>query len=262
QKKHLQKKFNLFPKIKNGPSGSFFCGKILFMKLAVSKEIFEKFPNVTIGVVVAEGVDNEAKKPEILKMVHGTQKKVKSDFEGKPIFEDPTIGAWRKVYKDFGAKKYRTSIEALVKRSINDDLLGSINNLVDLYNYISLKYILPLGGEDLDKVEGDIVLALADGTERFIPIFSEEVEHPKPGEVVYKDDQDVMCRRWNWREAEKTKLTEDTTNAVFVTEGTLSEERGRVEEATKELAELIEKYCGGKMSVFFLDNKNTEVNFE
>lgn len=228
------------------------------MKLAVSKEIFEKFPDVTIGVVVAEGVDNGTKKDEILKMVHEVQKKVKSDFEGKQIFEDPTIGAWRKVYKDFGAKKYRASIEALVKRSINDDLLGSINNLVDLYNYISLKYILPLGGEDLDKVEGDIVLALADGTERFIPIFSEEVEHPKPGEVVYKDDQDVMCRRWNWREADKTKLTEDTTNAVFVTEGTLSEERGRVEEATKELADLVGEYCGGKKQTFFLDKNNSE----
>jgi len=231
------------------------------MKFSVSKEIFEKFPDVTIGIVVAEGVDNKTKQSEIIQMVIEAQEGIKKDFEGKPIFEDPTIGAWRKVYKDFGAKKYRASIEALVKRSINDDLLGSINNLVDIYNYISLKYILPLGGEDLDKVEGDIILTLADGTERFVPIFSEEVEHPKEGEVVYKDDKDVMCRRWNWREAEKTKLTEGTKDAFLMTEGILPEERQRVEEATKGLAELIEKYCGGETEVYFLDRNNQDIIF-
>jgi len=231
------------------------------MKLKISREIFEKFPDVTIGVIVAEGVNNSKIQPEIIKMVYGIQEEVKSDFEGISIFENPTIGAWRRVYKDFGAQKYRSSIEALVKRSTKGDLLGSINNLVDLYNYTSLKYILPLGGEDLDKVEGDIVLCLADGTERFVPIFSDVVEHPKEGEVIYRDDQDVMCRRWNWREADKTKLTKDTTNAVFVTEGVLAEERERVELATKELAILIEKYCGGKAKNFFLDKDNQEANF-
>lgn len=232
------------------------------MKLVIGKEIFEKFPDVTIGVIVARGVGNGTKNPEIIQMIHEAQGKVKNDFEGKPIFEDPTIGAWRKVYKDFGAKKYRASIEALVKRSINDDLLNSINTLVDLYNYTSLKYILPLGGEDLDKVEGNITLGLADGTERFVPIFSEEVEYPKPGEVIYKDDKDVMCRRWNWREADKTKLTEDTTDAFLMTEGILLEEKERVEEATKELAELIEKYCEGQTETFFLDKGFSECDLK
>lgn len=231
------------------------------MKFVIEKAIFEKFPDVTIGVVVAKGIDNSKNQTEIIKMVHGIQEKVKDDFDGKPIFEDATVGAWRRVYKDFGAQKYRSSIEALVKRSTKGDLLGSINNLVDLYNYISLKYTLPLGGEDLDKVEGDIALAFADGTERFIPIFSDVVEHPKEGEVIYRDDKDVMCRRWNWREADKTKLTESTVNAVFETEGVLVEEKEKVESATKELAELIEKYCGGKTQTYILDNNNSEINF-
>lgn len=229
------------------------------MKFSVSKEIFQKFPDVSIGVVVANGVKNGTDNPDIMKMISEIQGEVAEKFEGRPIAEDPTIKAWRKVYKDFGAEKYRSSVEAMVKRTTKGDKLVSINSLVDLYNFISLKYILPLGGEDLDNVEGDIVLVLADGTERFIPLFSTEIEHPKIGEVVYKDDKDVMCRRWNWREADKTKLTEETQNAVFVTEGVLSEEKKRVETATKELADLIESHCNGQCRHFFLDKNLAEI---
>jgi len=229
------------------------------MKVTISEEIFEKFPDVSIGVVVARGVKNGSDNPGIMKMISEIQGEVAEKFEGKPIAENPTIKAWRRVYKDFGAEKYRSSVEAMVKRTTRGDKLGSINSLVDLYNFISLKYILPLGGEDLDNVEGDIVLAVAEGTERFIPLFSTEIEHPKIGEVVYKDGKDVMCRRWNWREADKTKLTEETTNAIFVTEGVLLEEKKRVKEATKELGDLITSHCNGKCRHFFLDKKLSEI---
>jgi DNA/RNA-binding domain of Phe-tRNA-synthetase-like protein len=42
------------------------------------------------------------------------------------------------------------------------------------------------------------------------------VEHPDPGEVVWCDDAGVTCRRWNWRQAHRTQLRDDTTTAVFI----------------------------------------------
>ena len=41
-------------------------------------------------------------------------------------------------------------------------------------------------------------------------------EHPDPGEVVWCDDAGVTCRRWNWRQARRTQLREDTTAALFI----------------------------------------------
>jgi DNA/RNA-binding domain of Phe-tRNA-synthetase-like protein len=41
-------------------------------------------------------------------------------------------------------------------------------------------------------------------------------EHPDPGEVVWRDEAGVTCRRWNWRQARRTQLRDDTTAALFI----------------------------------------------
>ena len=84
--------------------------------------------------------------------------------------------------------------------------LKSINNIVDIYNYVSIKHMTPMGGDDLDKVDGNITLKFAEGTEEFKELNSDEIKNPKQGEVVYCDDKEVLCRRWNWRECDKSKM--------------------------------------------------------
>jgi len=34
--------------------------------------------------------------------------------------------------------------------------------------------------------------------------------------VVWCDDAGVTCRRWNWRQARRTQLRDDTTTALFL----------------------------------------------
>jgi len=77
---------------------------------------------------------------------------------------------------------------------------------------------VPIGGEDLGAYAGSPHLVRADGTERFDTIADgvEVVEHPEPGEVVWRDDAGVTCRRWNWRQGRRTQLTEATTAALFI----------------------------------------------
>ena len=79
--------------------------------------------------------------------------------------------------------------------------IGPINPLVDIYNGLSLKYGIPVGGEDIDKFEGNVRLTLASGDEEFMTLGSEKSEPPSPGEIVYKDDAGAICRCFNWREA-------------------------------------------------------------
>ncbi|MDQ2682456.1 MAG: phenylalanine--tRNA ligase beta subunit-related protein, partial [Chloroflexota bacterium] len=54
--------------------------------------------------------------------------------------------------------------------------------------------------------------------EHFVPLGGSEPEPPPPGAVIYRDDAGVICSCWNWREADRTRLTEDTTRAVLVIE--------------------------------------------
>lgn len=126
--------------------------------------------------------------------------------------DDPHVLAWREAYRAFGAKPNRTrpSVDALLRRA---DSLPSINRVVDAYNAVSVEYALPIGGEDLDRYVGPARLTVAAGGEPF-----EDAEPPVPGEVVWRDDAGVTCRRWNWRQCVRTRITEDTRNALFLLE--------------------------------------------
>lgn len=128
---------------------------------------------------------------------------------------DPHVEAWREAYRAFGAKPKRTrpSVDALMRRAV-----PSINRVVDAYNAISVEYALPIGGEDAGAYRGPARLVRATGDEPFDVVAAGEpaVEHPEPGEVVWRDDEGVTCRRWNWRQCVRTRLTEDTENALFL----------------------------------------------
>jgi DNA/RNA-binding domain of Phe-tRNA-synthetase-like protein len=130
----------------------------------------------------------------------------------------PHVASWREAYRAFGAKPQRTrnSLEALLRRAASG--LPRVNRLTDLYNAVSVIHQIPLGGEDLGCYAGAPRLLRATGTEPFdtladgVPV----TEHPEPGEVVWCDDAGVTCRRWNWRQARRTQLTEHTATALFI----------------------------------------------
>ena len=135
-----------------------------------------------------------------------------------PVDELPHIAAWREAYRAFGAKPQRTrnSLEALTRRAGAG--LPRVNRLTDIYNAISVLHQVPLGGEDLTRYNGSPRLLRATGTEPFDTTVGGEpvVEHPDPGEVVWRDDTGVTCRRWNWRQGPRTQLTPHTTTALFI----------------------------------------------
>jgi DNA/RNA-binding domain of Phe-tRNA-synthetase-like protein len=177
-------------------------------------------------------------------------------FGNAPVIEHSYIATWREAYRKFGAKPkdYPSSVENLTRRVLNGATIGHINNLVSLYNTISLRYILPVGGEDLDKIVGDVLLTQAGNDEPAVFLLGEkEARAPHAGEILYKDDIGAICRRWNWKEADRTKLTQETNNAFLVIETLPPVPRDTVEVAVNELAGLVKQYCGGTVSTAFMD---------
>ncbi|GAA3565918.1 B3/4 domain-containing protein [Nonomuraea rosea] len=143
------------------------------------------------------------------------------------------IDAWKEAYRAFGAKPQRTrpSVDALTRRMP----LPEINQVVDAYNSISVKHALPIGGEDLDHYAGTARLIRAAGDEAS----EEALGQPEPGEVIWRDDTGVTCRRWNWRQVVRTRLTEETTNAIFLLERLEPMSLEELKEAGEELANLL-----------------------
>jgi len=230
------------------------------MRFRIDRGIFEKFQGVNIGVVVAKGMDNTGIAEGVQDKIREQEKEIREKYSTETLSQQPKIGIWRKAYSAFGAKpkENRPSVENLYRLVLNGAELRHINKAVDIYNYISLKHMLPAGGEDLDKIKGDIVLAFAGPDEEPILLLGDkEPRPPHPGEVIYKDGISTICRRWNWREAERAKLTEGTKNCILVLEGLVPVTKEEIEAAAAELKELVEKHCGGRVEHMLLDgNKN------
>jgi DNA/RNA-binding domain of Phe-tRNA-synthetase-like protein len=162
---------------------------------------------------------------------------------------DEHVRAWREAYRGFGAKPKRTkpSVDALLGRGGGDDALPAINKAVDAYNAVSVGHVLPIGGEDIDAYRGPARLVRAAGDEPFDTVAAGVgvVEHPLPGEVVWRDDAGVTCRRWNWRQCVRTRITESTKNALFVLERLEPYPIERLIAAGDDLAERLRAHAPG-----------------
>ena len=112
-----------------------------------------------------------------------------------------------------------------------------------------MRHLLPCGGEDLDAIRGDLRLTRALGGESFVPLGANEEQPPEAGEVVYADDLGIVCRSWNWREAERTKLTAATTRAVLVIEALPPRSTDDLQAACGELAGFVSRILGGQCRV-------------
>ena len=232
------------------------------MSLAVEPKIFEQFPDLVIGILVARGINN-TNSANISELIEIEGERIKVEFDLETLAEHPGIKCWREAYASFRGKptKNNSSVETLYRLVLNGTGLRSINPVVDIYNYISLKHMFPLGGDDLDSIDGSIQLRYAEGNERFQTLNTKDVCSPKAGEVIYADNTDVLCRRWNWRECNKSKMTNNTRNVALVVESLAPGNQSEVETALSELKSLVQLNCGGEFESFIVNQAAPEYSF-
>lgn len=208
------------------------------MKFKVEKKIFDKLPNLYIGVVVAQGIDNNRDYPEINELLKNSLKLAEKRFLDKKVKEDKMIIPYREAFLALGMNpnKYQCSVEALFARISKGKKMPSINPLVDLNNAISLKHTLPMGTHDLSRSSEDIEMRYAKDGDTFVPMGSTEIEKPDTGEVVYAVGNEVRTRRWAWRQSDYGKITPDTSYVFFPIDGFKGINEKEVELAVQELA--------------------------
>jgi len=184
----------------------------------VDHAVFELRPDYRALLLVVDGLVPVPSDQDSEALLERAESSARQALRETPVDQLPHIAAWRAAYRAFGAKPQRTrnSVEALMRRT--ESGLPRVNRLTDIYNAVSVLHQLPLGGEDLTGYSGAPQLIRATGTEPFDTTAdgTAVIEHPDAGEVVWCDDAGVTCRRWNWRQARRTQLRDDTTTALFI----------------------------------------------
>ncbi|MDO0936232.1 phenylalanine--tRNA ligase beta subunit-related protein [Streptomyces sp. DG2A-72] len=189
--------------------------------LSIAPEIAARYPDCRTAVILALGVDNSGPWTETDAELSALEAEVADGHRHMPDEGHPAIAAWHSLLRSFGTnpRRMRPSVDALGRRLAKSGRLPRISPLVDTCNVISLRYTLPTGGYDLEHVRHGFALRYARPDDVHIPLGQpEERETPLPGEVVYADGQQVLTRHWNHRDADNTKVTHTTVDAVLFLE--------------------------------------------
>ena len=208
-------------------------------KLVAESSFWELFPDAAIGVLVVRGLKPAAAVPPedaaaVARLLRDANEQANRHLTSNTISENEAVRVWREAYRRFKTKKgARCSIENLLKRVLKGNPVGSITPSVDVYNAISLKYALPVGGEDLDALAGDLRLGITEGGDPFLPI----------------GDEGAVCRCWNWRDGQRTALADSSANAILVMECADPARTGDLNDALDEFAQLMERYLGASIEV-------------
>jgi DNA/RNA-binding domain of Phe-tRNA-synthetase-like protein len=213
----------------------------------VAAEVRALRPDYAALLIVGDGLRPGPSDAASDALLADAERRARKHLGGARPEELPQVAAWREAFRAFGAKPQRTrpSVEALLRRV--EPGLPRIDRITDAYNAVSIACLLPVGGEDLDRYAGPARLVRAVGDEDFDTTVGGQpaVEHPEAGEVIWRDDRGVTCRRWNWRQCVRTRISHSTTTAMFVLDGLAALGDGGLRAARAELTESLARLSPG-----------------
>ncbi len=210
----------------------------------------EKFPSVKIGVAIIKNVriqkthpDLEIEKASLLDQLKG--------LTTEEIGKMPEILSYRRLFKEIGIDWHsrRPSPEALLRRIAQGKDLYQVNTCVDAYNLVVMKHHVSVGVFDLDTVAFPTNLDLAQGNEEILLLGDQEPTKIKAGEMCYFDKTGPFNLDFNYRDAQRTMVREETTNLFVNVDGVYDISRAQVEQSLQETIELIQKYSGGEVEL-------------
>lgn len=135
------------------------------MNITLDTSLLEKAPTMKIGLIHYTKI-TVSDSPQMIKgRIQLYQENLFFELQDTPVAERPGIKEWRMLWKELGAdpNRYRNSAESLLRRIAKQQYIVPFHSAVDINNFFSLQYEIPVGIYDTAALEGDITLAL--GTE-------------------------------------------------------------------------------------------------
>jgi DNA/RNA-binding domain of Phe-tRNA-synthetase-like protein len=190
------------------------------MRFAAQPEVFARFPSIRIAAAAARGLDNRTPRPEVEAGWRAAWTAAVGASQYGNAQSHPRVKPWRERFTAMGisGKEFPSSVEALLRRALKGGEPFTINPLVDWYNTISLRHLVPAGAFDLADIHGPLELRLTQPGDTFTSLDAEAPVAVPPGEVAYADGHTILTRQFVWRQARSGLVTPQTRNLVLVSE--------------------------------------------
>lgn len=236
------------------------------MRYVIDMAIFGTLSDYTRVVLVAHELDNTRNEAASRNMLRKAARAANSVFADQTPAGHPHLAPWHQAYEAFGllsrgAEERRGggAREGYIPAPLR--LRTEDTPLTNVLNAFALQNLVPVGGDDLDKITGNVWLRPARGTELFIPAGHPECpETPDIGEIVYVDDgPNVLRRRWHGPPGDIARITSQTRNALIYLDCLPPIDQPKAEELAGKLTKLISGFFGARAEAYFLTRQQPAV---
>lgn len=235
------------------------------MRFVVASEVFELFPGLKLPVAVAEGVHPTTDVPGIETMwLQSWEEAARTASDYQSPQSHPRVAPWREAMTAMGVsgRKFPSSIEALLRRAFKGGEPPRINPLVDFYNAVSLRHVVPAGGFDLEEIDGALELRLTRREDTFQPLDGSSDVSVEPGEVAYASGNQILTRYFVWKQSRKGLLDESTRSLFLVSEvlGEVESDSGVANAVLEDFADGLRRYFDSEPAVFLVGEEDPEIS--
>ncbi|UED79730.1 hypothetical protein FH508_0020385 [Lysinibacillus sp. CD3-6] len=132
------------------------------MEVSLNPSLLTQLPELKIGIIHYTKIV-VAESPQMIKgRLQLYQENLYLEMQEQPVTERSGIAEWRQLWKKLGAdpNRYRHSAESLMRRVSKQNYLTPFHSGVDVNNFFSLQYEIPVGIYDLAHLKGNVEIAL------------------------------------------------------------------------------------------------------
>lgn len=186
------------------------------MQIKISDKVQTLCPQLKLAVISCE-VKNSETSDLLWSEFENLMTTIRNNYLIEDINKRPEIAATRKAYKSLGKdpNRYRPSAEALCRRIVKGIPIYKLSTLVDIINIVSVQSGFSIGGFDLDKIEGDLLLDAGTELDVFEAIGRGVLN--VNGLPMYKDAKGGIGTPTS--DNERTKISLETTKLLMIING-------------------------------------------
>jgi DNA/RNA-binding domain of Phe-tRNA-synthetase-like protein len=184
------------------------------MEVNVSRSLCDLVPGFSAGIIQYKDIQVGASPQMLRGRLQLFQESIYFDLQEKHVTDLEGIKEWRSIFKATGKdpNRYRHSAEALYRRIGKQNYLQSVHSAIDINNFFSLEYQVPIGIYDLEKVQGPVVLRIAGESEEYTGLNGRT---NNLGNLIVSSDE-IGPFGSPFVDSERTAVTEKTTNALQI----------------------------------------------
>jgi DNA/RNA-binding domain of Phe-tRNA-synthetase-like protein len=245
--------------------GSERIDKLTAVVVEIAPEVLHRYRDVAVFCLRVRGLRAAVSAIDAAERL----RTVSALWHGKPVGvqEQQLVAEWRAAYAQMGLKpsRYKSSVEALLRRARNGQALGVSLDAVNLYNAFSIQCMAPIGAYDVARLSaGTLRLRHVCGaTDRFDPLGAELSAFPLvDGLVVYAVNDEVLCWGFNVRDSRIACLAEGTDDAVFFSEAVAAEQRDPSMQALGGLQKILAEHGASCSVIAVADRHRTQFQLE